>query len=131
VLSQGYVGDVTIVPNISYGDYQSLMSNPTPESLVQARLRGERATWPSKVLVDIHRLIGELSIIHNHCAIELAIDNALYDLNVKMVFGNVPNLQRDSRRKSIPMLGSRYENPVYTSASMEMTPLDVAICSDM
>jgi hypothetical protein len=30
------------------------MSNPSPEFLVEARLRGERATWPSKpfLIVD-------------------------------------------------------------------------------
>jgi TAG lipase / steryl ester hydrolase / phospholipase A2 / LPA acyltransferase len=47
MLSQKYSGDITIVPDISYTDYPVLMSNPTPEFLVEARLRGERATWPS------------------------------------------------------------------------------------
>jgi len=47
MLSQKYSGDITIVPDISYTDYPVLMTNPTPEFLVEARLRGERATWPS------------------------------------------------------------------------------------
>jgi len=50
MLSQRYSGDITIVPDISYTDYPVLMSNPTPEFLVEARLRGERATWPSMFL---------------------------------------------------------------------------------
>ena len=50
MLSQRYSGDITIVPDISYTDYPALMSNPTPEFLVEARLQGERATWPSKPL---------------------------------------------------------------------------------
>jgi TAG lipase/steryl ester hydrolase/phospholipase A2/LPA acyltransferase len=54
MLSQRYSGDITIVPDISYADYLTLMSNPSPEFLVEARLRGERATWPSKrsLIVD-------------------------------------------------------------------------------
>ena len=125
MLSQRYSGDITIVPCSSYRDYLSVISNPTTASIVEAKLRGERATWPSKILVDIHKLIEELDIIHNNCAIELAIDSALHDLNVKMAFGNAPNQVRDSRRKSTPIS----EHPVHAmlrhhSISMGMTTLD-------
>jgi hypothetical protein len=104
-----------------------VISNPTTASIDKAKLRGERAMWPGKPLVDIHRLIGELSTIHNHCAIELAIDNALHDLNVKIAFGNAPDRLRDSRRKSTPAP----EHLVYPiaghhSISMGLTHLDEA-----
>jgi TAG lipase / steryl ester hydrolase / phospholipase A2 / LPA acyltransferase len=127
MLSQRYSGDITIVPDISYWDYLSVMSNPTSVSIVRAKLRGERATWPSKRLVDIHRLIQGLDTIHNHCTIELAIDNTLHDLNVKMAFGNSPIQQRDARRKSTPTpehLG--LSMPRHHSISMGITPLDKA-----
>jgi len=110
MLSQQYRGDITIVPDISYTDYPTLMSNPTPEFLKDARLRGERATWPSKhpsLTPSIYT--AELSIIRNHCAIELAIDNALHAMNVKMVFGNTPQSLHLLRRQSHqPQVNERF-----------------------
>ena len=82
----------------------------------------------------------ELSIIHNHCAIELAIDNALYAMNVKMVFGNTPGLHHLRHRSHEPQVNERWEgdpqrkpmltqtptaNTSHPSLSMEITPLDV------
>ena len=88
-----------------------MISNPTTASIVEAKLRGERATWPSKILVDIHKLIEELDIIHNNCAIELAIDSALHDLNVKMAFGNAPNqLERFEKEVDSDIRTSRTPN---------------------
>jgi len=111
MLSQRYSGDITIVPCSSYRDYLSVISNPTTASIVEAKLRGERATWPSKILVDIHKLIEELDIIHNNCAIELAIDSALHDLNVKMAFGNAPNqLERFEKEVDSDIRTSRTPN---------------------
>lgn len=52
IMSQRYYGDITIVPNISYADFLKILSNPTPESLKAAILRGERATWPSILSID-------------------------------------------------------------------------------
>ena len=83
---------------------------------------------------------AELSIIHNHCAIELAIDNALYALNVKMVFGNTPCLHHLRHRSHEPQVNESWEgdpqrkpmlsqtsttNTSHPSISMEITPLDV------
>lgn len=74
VLSQKYSGDITIFPEISYADFPRMLSNPTPEFMEQARLSGERATWP------------KLSRIKNHCAIELALDDAVQKLRARVVF---------------------------------------------
>ncbi len=74
VLSQKYSGDITIFPEISYADFPRMLSNPTPEFMLQAQLSGERATWP------------KLSRIKNHCAIELALDNAVQKLRARVVF---------------------------------------------
>ncbi|MCJ1394261.1 hypothetical protein MMC18_007139 [Xylographa bjoerkii] len=74
VLSQKYSGDITIFPEISYADFPRMLSNPTPEFMEQAMLCGERATWP------------KLSRIRNHCAIELALDNAVQKLRTRVVF---------------------------------------------
>lgn len=74
VLSQTYSGDITILPEISYIDFPRVLSNPTSDFLLDAMIRGERATWP------------KLSRIRNHCAIELALDNALNEVRAKTVF---------------------------------------------
>lgn len=74
VLSQKYSGDITILPEISYADFPRMLSNPTEEFMHQAMLTGERATWP------------KLSRIRNHCAIELALDDAVQKLRARVVF---------------------------------------------
>ncbi|MCJ1377324.1 hypothetical protein MMC17_000418 [Xylographa soralifera] len=76
VLSQKYSGDITIFPEISYADFPRMLSNPTPEFMEQAMLCGERATWP------------KLSRIRNHCAIELALDDAVQKLRTRVVFSS-------------------------------------------
>ena len=74
VLSQKYSGDITIFPEISYADFPRMLSNPTPEFMQHAQLSGEKATWP------------KLSRIKNHCAIELALDDAVQKLRARVVF---------------------------------------------
>ncbi|KAI9771759.1 MAG: hypothetical protein M1839_002724 [Geoglossum umbratile] len=74
VLSQKYSGDITIFPEISYADLPRMLKNPTTEFMLQAVHRGERAAWP------------KLSRIRNHCAIELALDDAVQRLRARVVF---------------------------------------------
>ena len=76
VLSQKYSGDITIFPDISYADFPRMLSNPTPEYMHLAMLSGQRATWP------------KLSVIKNHCAIELALDDAVQKLRTRVVFSD-------------------------------------------
>lgn len=95
VLSQKYSGDITIFPDISYTDFPHMLSNPTTEFMLQAQLSGERATWP------------KLSRIRNHCAIELALDNAVHKLRARVAFSpsqvdlrlNINNLSASDGRK--------------------------------
>lgn len=74
VLSQKYSGDINILPEISYADFPRMLSNPTPEFMRQSMLSGERATWP------------KIGIIQNHCAIELALDDAVQKLRARVAF---------------------------------------------
>ncbi|KAL2353039.1 triacylglycerol lipase [Cryomyces antarcticus] len=74
VLSQRYSGDITIFPQVSYAHFPHVLSNPNREFMLQAMLGGERATWP------------KLSRIQNHCAIELALDDAVQKLRARVVF---------------------------------------------
>ncbi len=87
VLSQKYSGDITIFPEISYTDFPRMLRNPTQESMLQAMLCGERATWP------------KMSRIRNHCAIELALDDAVQKLRARIVFSRS---QVDLRAKTLP-----------------------------
>ncbi|KAK8195868.1 Lipase 5 [Zalaria obscura] len=74
VLGQRYSGDITIFPEISYTHFPRVLANPTTDFMIQAMLCGERATWP------------KLSRIRNHCAIELALDDAVQELRARVVF---------------------------------------------
>ncbi len=74
VLNQKYSGDITIFPEISYTDFPRMLKNPTTEFILHAMLCGERATWP------------KLSRVRNHCAIELALDDAVQQLRARVVF---------------------------------------------
>lgn len=78
VLSQKYSGDINIFPEISYADFPRMLSNPTAEFMLQAQISGERATWP------------KLSRIRNHCAIELALDEAVHQLRTRVAFSPSP-----------------------------------------
>ena len=97
VLNQKYSGDITIFPEVSYADFPRILSNPTPESMHQAMHSGERATWP------------KLSIIKNHCSIELALDDAVQKLRARVAFSpsevelrmsSRPQQKRDTRKVS-------------------------------
>lgn len=95
ILTQRYSGDITILPEICYSDVQRMLTNPTPEFMVNASLCGQRATWP------------KISRIQSHCSIELALDRAIAQLRTKVVFSpsqsNLRQLnpvQRAKRRRT-------------------------------
>ncbi|EDQ91814.1 uncharacterized protein MONBRDRAFT_31257 [Monosiga brevicollis MX1] len=68
VLAQKYMGDITIIPDITADDYLKIISNPTPEHFQHALKVGQLATWP------------KMSLIENHCVIELALDDIVHRL---------------------------------------------------
>ena len=74
ILSQKYSGDITILPQIDYRDFPRILKNPTTDFMMQACLSGERATWP------------KLSMVRNHCAVELELDAAVQKLRARVVF---------------------------------------------
>ncbi|KAF1810452.1 patatin-domain-containing protein, partial [Eremomyces bilateralis CBS 781.70] len=74
VLAQRYSGDITILPEISYAQFPRVLQNPTTEFMLDATISGERATWP------------KLSMIQNHVAIEIALDDAVQQLRARVVF---------------------------------------------
>lgn len=68
VLMQTYVGDINIVPNLSFSDYLGMLSNPTPELIRSCTMESQRNVWPL------------LSMIKGHCAISIELEKAVAEL---------------------------------------------------
>ncbi|KAJ5333608.1 uncharacterized protein N7506_007391 [Penicillium brevicompactum] len=74
IVNQKYHGDINIYPELNSSNFPRLLENPTTEFMLSACLSGERATWP------------RLSRMRNHCAIELALDNAVQQMRARVAF---------------------------------------------
>ena len=111
VLSQKYSGDITIFPEISYGDFPRMLSNPTSAFMHRAMLGGERATWP------------KMSIIKNHCAIELALDDAVQKLRARVAFSpSEVELRMRPRQTSDPRRENRKRTRLRRPLSQTSAP---------
>lgn len=75
VLTQKYTGDINILPEIAPSEYLHMMSNPSPQFMIEATKSGERATWP------------KMSRIRNSVAIELALLRAIHVFRDRVNFG--------------------------------------------
>ncbi|KAK6460157.1 acyl transferase/acyl hydrolase/lysophospholipase [Scheffersomyces coipomensis] len=73
ILSQNYSGDVTILPDYKPMDFLNLFEDPSPEFIVDFILRGARASWP------------KITVIHNHCGMEFALDNSISLLRGRII----------------------------------------------
>ena len=47
IIEQKYQGDITIVPDIPFSWFGSIISNPRTPMVASFTVMGERATWPS------------------------------------------------------------------------------------
>ena len=120
VLSQKYSGDITILPEISYANFPRILKNPTTEFMIQSMLGGERATWP------------KITRIRNHCAIELALDDAVQKLRARVVFsssradlrliGRTANPQ-EIRKRDIRKSGRR-QRPMSLGNELDISVVD-------
>ncbi|KAI9360933.1 acyl transferase/acyl hydrolase/lysophospholipase [Pilaira anomala] len=88
VLSQRYLGDITIAPELSFKDVSKILSNPDFESANNFIERGERATWPS---TKTNTSFSVMTKINCSLKIELAIDAAIYKLRSTLL-GESPKL---------------------------------------
>ncbi|GMM34207.1 triacylglycerol lipase [Saccharomycopsis crataegensis] len=73
VLTQRYSGDITILPDLRITELNKLLSNPTPEYILDAAVRGARSTWQ------------KIGIINNHCGVEFILDRAILELRSKLI----------------------------------------------
>lgn len=65
LITQKYHGDITLTPDIRLADLKGLLQNPNEETFLDARLRGERMTWP------------KLSTIRRRCSIEFMLSDCI------------------------------------------------------
>lgn len=113
VLSQRYSGDITILPEVSYAQFPNVLKNPTPDFMVQAMLSGERATWP------------KLSQVRNHCAIELALDDAVQRMRTSLVFSKSQiDLRLSTFRSDASNLAGHGKRRQKRRASDESPPIE-------
>ncbi|CAN6641859.1 triacylglycerol lipase 5 [Trichomonascus vanleenenianus] len=77
LLTQQYSGDITILPEINISELGRMFRNPSKESFRMAELRAAQATWP------------KMSVIRNHCTIELSLDKAIHRLRTRIFAGRV------------------------------------------
>lgn len=73
ILSQRYSGDITILPELSVGDFLKIFQNPTPQFLLDFLLKGAKAAWP------------KVTIINNHCGVEFALDKEITTLRGRLI----------------------------------------------
>ncbi|MCP8719579.1 MAG: DUF3336 domain-containing protein [Asgard group archaeon] len=73
ILSQNYSGDITILPEYKISDFTKVFENPSSEFLLDFICRGAKASWP------------KVSIIHNHCSVEFALDKAITILRGRII----------------------------------------------
>ena len=86
ILVQKYYGDITVVPDIKWRDYAQILTNPDENMVRNYTIIGEKCTWPRKFCYrkQITKLIpAVISLIKNHLAIELCIDEILLRLRVR------------------------------------------------
>jgi NTE family protein len=58
VLSQRYMGDITVAPHYKLKHYASILSNPSSDFISELMLQGERATWPKLAMINTHAKIS-------------------------------------------------------------------------
>lgn len=73
VLSQQYIGDITIFPEFKPNDFAQVFTNPTPDFMIDFIVRGAKAAWP------------KLTVINNHCSVEFALDKAIIELRGRII----------------------------------------------
>ena len=63
LISQTYIGDVTIIPSLTVWDYMRMLFNPSRTELIDYTFRGKRATWRKlakiRVSVGIERALEQ------------------------------------------------------------------------
>lgn len=112
LISQKYSGNITILPDIRITEIDKLLSNPTPEFIVDAAVRGARSTWP------------KVDIIYNHCFIEFLLDKCILDLRVRLILDNKLNMNSEVFVNSNSVTLASFNEPIINTRS-PLTPKEL------
>ncbi|OUM54457.1 hypothetical protein BVG19_g3850 [[Candida] boidinii] len=110
VLAQQYSGDITILPDLRFTELPKLLTNPTPEFIINASIRGARAAWP------------KVSLIKNHCSIEFSLDTAITKIRARMLTTKIDSLNKIPL-VLVPSQKSTYNNTANSKSVNDSTLL--------
>lgn len=72
LVRQKWTGDITIVPDVSWGDYKHVVDNPSPARTRHCACASEHKTWEY------------ISDVRVRCSVELALDDAIRRLKLAL-----------------------------------------------
>lgn len=79
LISQSYTGDITILPELKFGEQSKTLVNPSPKFIWNCILKGARATWP------------QVSMIKDQYTVEFSMDKYISVLKSRVVFDSSKN----------------------------------------
>ena len=97
MLDQTYVGDITIVPPITAGDYTLLLKNPSAQRLSACLSASEQATWRM------------LSMIRGACEIEMALDDGVRRMRGQLILQEVAEARKVERLSRVRSWSTDFE----------------------
>ncbi|PJF16621.1 hypothetical protein PSACC_03618 [Paramicrosporidium saccamoebae] len=107
VLSQKYYGDITIIPNLAWGDILHMFVDRPLDAILESVHRGEKATWPKltldEILLTIRDRLLELSRVDPTNGTKEAIEEHFNDSDADIMLD--PTV--DIRRHLSPVLSVR------------------------
>ena len=92
LMLQSYIGDITILPELRFGEQSKTLVNPTPKFIWKCILKGARSTWK------------RISLIKDQYAVECAMDKYISILKSRVVFKT--NINKTAQLKIFKALSS-------------------------
>lgn len=74
LILQSYTGNITLLPELKFGEQLKTLTNPTPEFIWDSILKGARTTWP------------KISLIRDQYTVEFSMDKYISVLKSRVVF---------------------------------------------
>ena len=86
MLDQKYVGDITLVPNVTVSDYTALLTNPTTQRLHECIAVSEKETWKL------------MAIIRGSCEIEFTLDECVRRMRGALILEELSETRKKMSR---------------------------------
>ncbi|KAL6450802.1 TGL4 Triacylglycerol lipase 4 [Candida maltosa Xu316] len=111
ILSQNYSGDITILPEYRVSDFYNLFENPNSDFMLDFICRGAKASWP------------KVSIIHNHCSVEFALDKAITALRGRIITSANYRITSSGGSDVVKRSQSYYNKPKQPAITLVTSPV--------